>query len=72
MLEWLDNVPYSLLLIAAVFLGLAPFYPEPHLKEKIRMLRNGTLKRPLDIFDLIYHLIPIFLLGVKFLRQNMG
>lgn len=46
-------------------IGLAPFSPEPHLVEKIRMLIQGTLKRPIDIFDLFFHSAPLVLLVVK-------
>jgi hypothetical protein len=66
--QWLDAVPLSLLLLAALFLGLAPFVPEPHLVEKIRMLLNGTLNRPIDIFDLVYHGLPVVVLLMKLLR----
>lgn len=46
-------------------LGLAPFSPEPHLVEKIRMLAQGTLKKPIDIIDLFFHGAPWVLLVVK-------
>lgn len=46
---------YSFLIPASLLLGLAPFVPEPHLVEKIRMLFSGTLSRPIDIFDLFLH-----------------
>jgi len=46
-------------------LGLAPFYPMPHLVEKLMMLFSGTLKRPIDIFDLFFHASPIILLVLK-------
>jgi len=68
MLKWLDSIPLSLLIIAAVILGGAPFIPEPHIVEKIRMLANGTLSKPLDIFDLIYHGLPLLLLVLKLAR----
>lgn len=29
------------------------------------MLKNGTLERPIDIFDLFYHLLPLMLLILK-------
>ncbi|GMR18088.1 MAG: hypothetical protein BMS9Abin33_0490 [Gammaproteobacteria bacterium] len=51
----LDNLPLLLTLVVAGFLALAPFSPEPHLWEKIKMLYLGTLSRPLDIFDLLLH-----------------
>lgn len=69
-MEWLDRIPYSILLVAALFIGLAPFFPEPHVVEKIRMLFNGTLRKPIDIFDLFFHLLPLFLLIMKFLRKT--
>jgi len=53
---------YRTLILLAIFFALAPFYPEPHLVEKLRMLANGTLTRPIDIFDLFWHSWPIFLL----------
>ncbi len=37
----------------------------PHVVEKLIMLKNGTLKRPMDIFDLFFHLIPLILLIIK-------
>jgi hypothetical protein len=72
MLSWLDEIPLSMLLLATVLLGLAPFYPEPHLVEKLRMLSNGTLKRPLDIFDLFMHAAPGLLLILKLIRMRMA
>ena len=49
-MKWLDNIPMSVLLPVALLLGLAPFVPEPHLWEKLKMLANGELIRPIDIF----------------------
>jgi hypothetical protein len=72
MLAWLDEIPLPMLLLATVLLGLAPFYPEPHLVEKLRMLSNGTLKRPLDIFDLFMHAAPGLLLILKLIRMRMA
>jgi hypothetical protein len=62
---WLDRLPFPLLFIAALFLGLAPFLPEPHVVEKFRMLASGSLRRPLDILDLCFHLLPVVLLLLK-------
>jgi hypothetical protein len=53
---------YPTLIAIALLLGLAPFYPEPHLFQKLSMLRSGTLQRPLDIFDLFWHSWPFGLL----------
>ena len=68
-MNWLDHISYPMLIVLAVFLALAPFHPEPHLVEKFRMLREGTLRRPLDIFDFFYHLLPIFVLTLKLWRD---
>ncbi len=67
-MKWLDRIPLSLLAPAAVLLALAPFTPEPHLWEKLKMLVAGTLVKPLDIFDLLMHGTPLVLLVLKLLR----
>jgi hypothetical protein len=54
--------------LAAILLGLAPFVPEPHLWEKLKMLAAGTLQRPIDIFDLLMHGLPVVLLVIKLIR----
>jgi hypothetical protein len=68
-MKWLDSLPLALLLVAALTLGLAPFSPEPHLVEKLRMLAQGALVRPIDIFDLVLHAAPWLLLAAKLLRM---
>jgi hypothetical protein len=69
-MKWLDSIPYSLLVPAALFLAAAPFVPEPHLWEKLKMLVAGTLVRPIDIFDLFLHGTPLLLLILKALRGS--
>jgi hypothetical protein len=54
--------------LPALLLGLAPFYPEPHLWEKLKMLYAGELAKPLDIFDLLMHGTPVVLLVIKLIR----
>ncbi len=56
---------YKFLIPLVLLLGFAPFFPQPHIVEKVRMLLDGTLKRPLDIFDLVWHALPFALLGYK-------
>jgi hypothetical protein len=68
-MQWLDRIPLAVLLIAALLLGPAPFLPEPHLWEKLKMLVAGTLVRPIDIFDLLWHAAPLLLLGLKLVRM---
>jgi hypothetical protein len=66
-MKWLDRIPLSLLLPLAVLMALAPFVPEPHLWEKLKMLAAGTLVKPIDIFDLFLHGTPLLLLAIKLL-----
>lgn len=63
---------YRFLIPLALFLGLAPFFPQPHIVEKIKMLVGGTLKRPIDIFDLFWHAWPFALLVYKLVSDFMG
>lgn len=67
-MKWLDEIPLWMAVIGALALGLAPFTPEPHLVEKLRMLFAGTLAKPIDIFDLLMHAALPALLAVKLVR----
>jgi hypothetical protein len=71
-MSFLDQIPYPLLIVIAVLMLLAPFAPEPHLVEKWRMLRQGELRRPIDIFDVFFHLAPALLLLAKVIRDTRG
>jgi hypothetical protein len=64
-MNWLDKIPYTVIVPLAVVLALAPFAPEPHLWEKLKMLFAGTLVRPIDIFDLFLHGAPLLILLLK-------
>ena len=72
MLALLDRIPLGLLLVFCATLGLAPFVPEPHLWEKLKMLAAGDLARPIDIFDLVFHGAPWLLLMAKLARFQKG
>ena len=61
----LSTLPLSLTLIMCATLGLAPFVPEPHIWQKLKMLAAGTLSRPVDIFDMLFHGLPWILLIAK-------
>ncbi|MCX7999153.1 MAG: hypothetical protein N3A69_09430 [Leptospiraceae bacterium] len=69
-MEFLDKISYPLLVVSAILLGLAPFYPMPHLVEKILMLKDGNLKKPIDIFDLFMHSAPFIILALKIWRDS--
>ncbi len=60
----ITNMEWHIIIIICLTLGLAPFTP-PHIFEKLSMLVNGTLKRPIDWFDLFFHGIPWIILIMK-------
>lgn len=66
---WLDRFPLALLVVVAAWLAVAPVYPEPHLVEKWRLLMQGALSSPVDIFDLLLHTVPLLLLGLRLWRE---
>jgi hypothetical protein len=67
--DWIERIPLRWHLILATYLLVAPVLPEPHLVEKIRWLLEGTLQRPLDIFDLLFHLVPATLLVPRLYKR---
>lgn len=68
-MKWIDKIPMLPLAVASVFLLLAPFVPEPHLLQKLKMLFAGDLVKAMDIFDLFWHGTPITLLMIKLYRK---
>ena len=70
MMAWLDRFPLVLLMAVALWLAVAPIVPEPHLVEKLRMLQQGLLTRPLDMFDLALHTVPLVLLAIRLWRMK--
>lgn len=63
---------WKLILVLCLFLGLAPFTPEPHLWGKIKWIAGGAKGMQLmDWFDTLFHGFPFLLLlrlvYVKFL-----
>ncbi len=69
MMTWLDRFPLVWLVVLALWLAVAPVAPEPHLIEKLRMLFQGTLQKPIDIFDLLLHSVPLALLALRLWRD---
>lgn len=54
----------GLLLMLCLTLGLAPFFPEPHILGKIRWVMGGAHGMQLmDWFDLLLHGTPWVLMG---------
>ena len=69
-MNWLDRIPYSIIVPLALFLTFAPFVPEPHLLQKLKMLADGALVKPVDIFDLFLHGAPLVLLLMKLAKDG--
>ncbi|HEX9021913.1 MAG TPA: RND transporter [Nitrospirota bacterium] len=63
-MESIAKLPWGLVILACLTLGLAPFAP-PHIWEKLRMLSEGKLVRPIDWFDLVLHATPWVVLILK-------
>ncbi len=68
-MSWLDQFPLSMIVIICLTLGLAPFFPEPHVWEKLKMLFSGQLVKPLDWFDFAMHGLPWVFLVIKLIRR---
>lgn len=66
----LDSLSFPILIILCLTLGLSPFFPEPHIWEKLKMLAAGDLSRRVDIFDLLFHSLPWAFLVAKLLLRS--
>ncbi len=66
----LDQISLPLIVLACLTLGLAPFFPEPHIWEKLKMLVAGELGKSVDVFDLLMHAAPFGVLVLKLVRMG--
>ncbi|HXX81688.1 MAG TPA: hypothetical protein VEI46_09065, partial [Thermodesulfovibrionales bacterium] len=62
--RWISHLSWPVVFLLCLTLGLAPFQP-PHILEKLQMLIEGRLVRPIDWFDLLLHAAPWVLLVLK-------
>ncbi|MCM2313996.1 MAG: RND transporter [Thermoanaerobaculia bacterium] len=69
-MQFLERIPYTFLIVFAIVMALLPF-GSSHLLEKSRMLMAGTLRRPIDWFDLVWHSWPLLLLAAKLAAQYL-
>ena len=60
----LAALPWGVVIILCLTLGLAPYRP-PHIAEKLSLLFRGELTRPVDLFDFAMHGLPWALLAAK-------
>ena len=65
---FIDRLAWWIVVFMVLTLGLAPYTPEPHIWEKLKMLVAGELRDGLDWFDLILHSLPWALAIVKAAR----
>jgi len=74
LINTIRRLPWLVLILGTLTLGLAPFTPQPHFFEKIQMLSNGELSRGADVFDLFLHgMFPLLLIvkaAVTFIPVN--
>ena len=56
----------GLFFLASLTLGLAPFFPEPHIIGKVKWLLGGGVGMgPMDWFDVLLHGSPFVLLIIS-------
>ncbi|WP_417860688.1 hypothetical protein [Winogradskyella sediminis] len=54
---------WKLIILLCLTLGLAPFFPEPHLLGKIRWIAGGAVAMAFkDWLDVVFHGLPFVLL----------
>lgn len=67
------NDQFKLILIASLTLGLAPFFPEPHIWGKLKWMAGGAVgMQAMDWFDVVLHGTPWLLLMVALIVKIKG
>jgi hypothetical protein len=71
-MKLIDN--WKLILLLCLTLGLAPYFPEPHLWGKLKWVAGGAIgMKFMDWFDLLLHGTPfLLLLRLLFLKMKKG
>jgi len=68
MKDLLNN--WRIIIILCLTLGLAPFFPEPHIWGKLKWIAGGAQgMQPVDWFDVLLHGLP-FLLLIRLIVVN--
>jgi hypothetical protein len=64
---------WKLVIFMCCTLGLAPFFPEPHLWGKMKWIGGGGIgMKPLDWFDALFHGLPWLLLARLVIAKGLG
>jgi len=54
---------WKIIILLCLTLGLAPFFPEPHIWGKMKWISGGANgMKPMDWFDTLFHGFPFLLL----------
>ena len=54
---------WKLIILLCLTLGLAPFFPEPHIVGKVNWVLGGAVDmKIMDLFDVVLHGFPFILL----------
>lgn len=66
---------WRIIILLCLTLGLAPFFPEPHILGKIKWIIGGANgMKPKDWFDVLLHGFPFILLmrlvAIKILKKR--
>ena len=69
------NQNIRLAFLLCLTLGLAPFFPEPHIWGKIKWLAGGAVgMQPMDYFDIVLHggpwAILVTLIALRIMRRK--
>ena len=62
---------WRIIILLCLTLGLAPFFPEPHVVGKLRWVLGGAKgMQPMDYFDLLLHGFP-FILPIRWITIKL-
>ena len=54
---------WRVIIALCLTMGLAPYYPEPHVWGKLKWIAGGAVgMKPMDWFDTVLHFLPFLLL----------
>ena len=63
---------WRIVILLCLTLGLAPFYPEPHIIGKLRWIAGGaTGMKFQDYLDILFHGFP-FILGLRLIALKLS